>query len=481
MSITITYYSILGISETATVDEIKKAYRVKARTQHPDLQRQNGLPVDEDTFKLINEAYKILGNQESRDEYDRSLKGETQSTPEEEESSWGEESTFTTPEEEEETVVDDEEIVFDDTPEEDFVEEEPRYTETDPDQYSVPASRAKKFSHSYNWEIDSPVNGEFQQKVTPSVKGTKAFLSTSLGAIAFIWAYFLISMNFLDDPTSKLIALIGTIIISTPAGFTAIPPRAYEKVIVLKALRGISYGLTGLIIASTLLFFQFLPMSFASITAYITMRLLVKNKYGAGIIPDTHVDMRTWGTAGDLSDAVSKFGYNRVEWGIKGEKTTALLLDDFVKKLKTATVFHGLQFPGSMVADVDHAVLYGNRLALIDSKMWKPAYYQFGTGVIEVHDFNNGEVEMRETSFHTAVERYAKMFPDLEVFGWYFIHSTQERKNVEIGRYNVLGSTHMGTPEEGMEAIGSWFVDGKNKKKNTINRKTIFSLATNLK
>ncbi len=60
------YYSILGVSKSATQDEIKKAYRKLAHKYHPD--KEGG---DEQKFKEINEAYQVLGNKEKRAQYDQ--------------------------------------------------------------------------------------------------------------------------------------------------------------------------------------------------------------------------------------------------------------------------------------------------------------------------------------------------------------------------------------------------------------------------
>lgn len=58
------YYSILGVEETATQDEIKKAYRKLAKENHPD---KGG---DEELFKQISVAYDIVGDEEKRQRYD---------------------------------------------------------------------------------------------------------------------------------------------------------------------------------------------------------------------------------------------------------------------------------------------------------------------------------------------------------------------------------------------------------------------------
>jgi curved DNA-binding protein CbpA len=63
------YYKILGISSTATTDEIKKAYHKLALTYHPDRNLRN-IKAAEEKFKTINEAYEILSDKEKRFLYD---------------------------------------------------------------------------------------------------------------------------------------------------------------------------------------------------------------------------------------------------------------------------------------------------------------------------------------------------------------------------------------------------------------------------
>ena len=62
------YYSILGVSKTASDDEIKSSYRKLARKYHPDVNKDPGA---EDKFKEINEAYQVLSDKEKRQKYDR--------------------------------------------------------------------------------------------------------------------------------------------------------------------------------------------------------------------------------------------------------------------------------------------------------------------------------------------------------------------------------------------------------------------------
>lgn len=63
------YYQTLGVSRSATADEIKKAYRKLAMKYHPD--RNAGDKAAEEKFKTAAEAYEVLGDQEKRNIYDQ--------------------------------------------------------------------------------------------------------------------------------------------------------------------------------------------------------------------------------------------------------------------------------------------------------------------------------------------------------------------------------------------------------------------------
>lgn len=62
------YYSVLGVSRSATEAEIKKAYREKARKLHPDVNKSADA---EEKFKALNEAHQVLSDADKRARYDR--------------------------------------------------------------------------------------------------------------------------------------------------------------------------------------------------------------------------------------------------------------------------------------------------------------------------------------------------------------------------------------------------------------------------
>src|SRR5699024_9636416 len=118
----------------------------------------------------------------------------------------------------------------------------------------------------------------------------------------------------------------------------------------------------------------------------------------------TEIGPREVGRPGEgLTEAIVKFGLQNVQSGIRGEMMTAEILRDRLSGIPLAQIIHGIRFPGSVDADVDHVVLCGGRVLLLDSKYWAPGHY-YWYGHFPACGYGQ-DFELRETHFAEAVIR----------------------------------------------------------------------------
>jgi hypothetical protein len=70
-----------------------------------------------------------------------------------------------------------------------------------------------------------------------------------------------------------------------------------------------------------------------------------------------------------------KFGAQRSELGNKGEQLTSAQLDAVIRSRPQAAVFHRIKLPKRRGVDVDHVIVAGTTVVVIDSKLWKGGTY----------------------------------------------------------------------------------------------------------
>ncbi|ONI79522.1 molecular chaperone DnaJ [Actinosynnema sp. ALI-1.44] len=129
-----------------------------------------------------------------------------------------------------------------------------------------------------------------------------------------------------------------------------------------------------------------------------------------------HLDVRTANRAFLARFGVKQiFGAPGVGTDHRAERLTANLLATYLTRLPAARIFHGIAEPGSVFADVDHAVLCGRRLVLIESKMWLPGHYDVdedGEVWRNDHPFRGGTIQLAD-----QIAEFRALWPDLEVRG----------------------------------------------------------------
>lgn len=157
-----------------------------------------------------------------------------------------------------------------------------------------------------------------------------------------------------------------------------------------------------------------------------------------------------YGTPGSVGDTTDIFEAGNLKAGVRGEQNTAELLK-LVSEIPGTNVFHGLRFPGSANADVDHAVVNGNNVFLIDSKQYRPGVYQWSFDGSE--EILTGDGRTYENHMASAAEGYrAILGPAAKVIPIVMIHGN----GVIIGAYPAVSKgVQLMTADQAIRFIGN--------------------------
>jgi hypothetical protein len=148
----------------------------------------------------------------------------------------------------------------------------------------------------------------------------------------------------------------------------------------------------------------------------------------------------------------------------RAQQLTADVLSRYVTRLPAARIFHGLSEPDSVFADVDHAVLCGHRLVLIESKMWLPGHYDVDDeGEIwrNDHPFRGGAIRLAG-----QLDIFRDLWPDLDIRGALIIYPT--RPGDITTDYTGADIPPM-TPADFVRDIGTWLATDP----TTVDKKAI--------
>jgi len=173
---------------------------------------------------------------------------------------------------------------------------------------------------------------------------------------------------------------------------------------------------------------------------------------------------KIYGTPGDLSTARGKFEDKNIDKGEDGEKRTAEMLEALLK-IPGTRIFHGVRWPGSKEADIDHIAVNGNKIALIDSKLWSGQKHIF-TSKGHVITYAAGNKQYPR-SIHLPIAlrdlgaslRYHRL-RNLEMRGWVAVHTGNQRKAKVDNAYNRTRFITLSPASDAIDEIGHWFASG---------------------
>lgn len=143
--------------------------------------------------------------------------------------------------------------------------------------------------------------------------------------------------------------------------------------------------------------------------------------------------------------------------GAEGEFRTAKAIEQLLA-FPGVKIYHSLRFAPDSETDVDHAVVYGKKIALIDSKMWKPGHVSVGdypnSPVVTLT--SNGVEESRTVQMNAAVDSYATMFPAAAIRPWVALHSMRD---AHTWQNSVNNEMRVGDINAVIGEIGAWFAE----------------------
>lgn len=181
------------------------------------------------------------------------------------------------------------------------------------------------------------------------------------------------------------------------------------------------------------------------------------------LLPAELRDVTSFGTPGSHLEAT--FGQTGAI-GAEGEKMTARVLDDtLLTSFAGAKAFHSCSVMEGNDADVDHIVVFGNKVALIDSKVWRQDSYSTEESAGEVWVFGKTPLSKPRTmSMPWAVttlraELSSGLKPAPEVRAFVLVHPTEA--GAESTFTNNTPMLTIGSPEDIITEVYDWLADGQ--------------------
>lgn len=462
-------YEILGVPPTADDAAIKDAYRTLSRKTHPDIAGEAMKPI----FLTIQHAYSVLSDPAQRAAYDRE-QGHATTAPDSGSAGGGSTAADPPPRREESGAG-----ASGPPPgggRASSTGAESRFT-VPPEVYSGPLPAEAIDVSAMPWISD---DGFGELAITPvgrprmfwwAIAGGATLLSLFALVVSplvmftvfpsfavWLWLRFFSYRGWL-----KPLAVWG-------AGwlFTGVASVLYQK-----SQGVLSYGYFGAAVALVLL---------AQIAGAIALQRILADS--AMIRPEDARQFTSWGDPGvGLKDAEDAFGHQNVMDGIEGERLTVGQIGYYLGAIPGVRVVNGLRFPGSLKADVDHAVICGDKIAFIDSKAWVPADYEMSPDWENViARYPNGRYEHRQTHMHAAVTSYRRRLAatrglrGVQSRGYITVHPKVAGHPLTLRTDQSSDANRLVTAEQLLVELGEWFTQDREQARTVDRRLLSFAL-----
>lgn len=202
-------------------------------------------------------------------------------------------------------------------------------------------------------------------------------------------------------------------------------------------------------------------------------------------IPPYISENKVFGIAGDLSSARGKFSDKNIELGEEGEVRTAAMLNELLV-IPGTRIFHGVRWPGSDNADIDHIAINGRKIALIDSKMWSGNTHTItSNGAVSSSQYGGEKPVIRDLMLPKAIvsmtrHNQRRGVKKADMHGWLAIHKLNKKSVKVNNKYNPGLPVTLGDAKDVIDSLGTWFSDEK-KLDGSIHQDVVDSIFSTMK
>lgn len=441
-----TLYEVLGVAPDADPAEIKTAFRKRARKMHPDVAGEEMASF----FLLLQHAHEVLSEPARRAEYDRSLRGGTPS------------SSPPPPEPEERSRA------ASDEPPRNWGERVPE------EAYGGPLPREGHDISHMPWL--RTFEGVERSSATITHAGLRWWQTALIGAGGLV---LLVGSCLL----SPLMVLLLPVVLWAALRIWWIRRVPEVTCVLLLTFAVLSGAMTALVAAV-----QGQPWQWPVLGAIGSLLGIVGALwavYDLAVREPLRARRRdipegfSWGEPGqNLAAGQGRFSLDATLDGIEGERLTAAEVAWFLGAIPGVRLVNSIEFPGtSSGADVDHAVVCGDKVAFIDSKAWKPGQYALVHGQDAIRVGTSGAWDYYPAHMPTAVDLYQALLAKrrlrgVDVRGYVVVHPKSLAEPLRLSNDGGAGLVRLVTAQELVTELGTWFTEDEEHAR-AVNRRLL--------